>query len=121
MPKIIVVETNSKYKIVDCGEVSSEQFSKSLNSAVEGWIEVVRPATGILEKGHVMIVNEEGHCKGLNLNLIGTKIYGYGIIVGNVVICKESMADEGHVLFPFSDDEVEAVVKRLKLKLSTTF
>jgi len=67
MPKIIVIETNSRLKLIDCGKAGSEQFYKSLNSGVKGWIEIVRPVTGILEQGHVMVVNEEGRCKGVKL------------------------------------------------------
>ena len=118
MPKIIVIETNSKIKLIDCGKAGSEQFYKSLNSEVQGWLECVRPNTGILEQGHVMVVNEEGHLKGLNLNLPGTMIYGHDIIVGNVVICKEGMHQGEIDLLPFNDDEVEAVVKKLKDKLN---
>lgn len=62
---------------------------RSLNSEVGGWIEFVRPATGILAKGMVMVVNEEGLLLGLDLNPIGTVIYGAGPIVGNVVILRE--------------------------------
>jgi len=56
--------------------------------------------------------------RGLNLDLPGTKIYGHDIIVGNVVICKEGMHQGEVDLTPFNDDEVEAVVKKLKVKLN---
>jgi len=121
MPKILVIKADGAIEAVESGAAGTEQFSKSLNSAVEGWIEIVRPITGILEQDHVMVVNEEGHCKNLPFNLIGTRIYGYGFIVGNIVICKEVMIDEGYDLYPFDDDEVETVINRLKLKLATNF
>ena len=121
MPKIIVIKTDGIIEVVESGAASTEQFSKSLNSAVEGWIEIVRPITGVLEKNHVMIVNEEGHCKSLPINPIGTRIYGYSLIAGNVSICKEIITADGIDLAPFDDEEIIPVASRLKLKLATNF
>jgi len=121
MPKILAIKTDGTIEAVESGAASTEQFYKSLNSGVQGWIEVVRPITRILEQNHVMVVNEEGHCKNLTINQIGTIIYGYAPIVGNAVICKEAMTDEGIDLVPFEDAEVEAIINRLKLKLATNF
>lgn len=115
MSKIIVINDVSTEvpNNISVQEIEGD-LSTALNSAVDGWIEIVRPITGLLEQGEVMVVNEEGHCRGLELNLMGTLIYGYGPIVGNIVICKEAMTNEGLDLFPFDDTEVSAVVERLE-------
>lgn len=121
MPKIIVIKTGGTIEAVESGVAGTEQFSKSLNSAVQGWIEIVRPIIGILEAGHVMIVNEEGHCKSLPINPVASIIYGHTLIAGNVSICKEVITADGMDLAPFNDAEVVPIIERLKLKLVTNF
>ena len=76
------------------------------------WCEIVRPRR--LPKGYVMIVDEEGLLKPNELNHVCSWFYEtdkHGEpIVGNVMILKEVMGDEGPELAGLdSDEEVNAI------------
>lgn len=61
---------------------------EELQAIAGGYIEIVR-----LKNGDIMVVNEEGHLKGLPLNFYATLRYQHDratndTIVGDVLICK---------------------------------
>lgn len=58
---------------------------EELQKAVDGYIEMVT-----LNDGRVMIINEEGKLKGLELNPVATEMFapGYDVIVGNAIVMK---------------------------------
>ena len=60
---------------------------EELKNIVGGYIEIVP-----LESGEIMIVNEEGKLYHLPVNMQATHLYGYEIIVGDVLVC-----DKGQV------------------------
>lgn len=63
---------------------------KELQDFVGGYIEIVAVKDSALTQGNIMIVNEEGKLKDLDLNQIATAIYGNSndFIVGDVLITK---------------------------------
>lgn len=56
-----------------------------LQSVVGGYIEIIH-----LDDGRIMVVNEEGKLYHLPVNTKATILYGYGIIVGDVLICSNN-------------------------------
>lgn len=82
-------------------EVSVQEFAEplyqSLNTAVGGYIEHVRPMR--LQAPYRMIANEEGLLLGLPVNNVGSYLYGAdrhgNAIVGNVVIMKDGYNSDG--------------------------
>lgn len=57
---------------------------EELQEIVGGYIENLQ-----LPDGRYMVVNEEGRLYGLPVNMAATHIYGYTVIVGDVVICEK--------------------------------
>jgi hypothetical protein len=76
------------------------------------WCEIVRPRHR-LPKGFVMIVDEEGLLKPNELNHVCSWFYESekhgNPIVGNVMVLKEVMGDEGPELAGLDEDEINAV------------
>ncbi len=48
-------------------------------------------------------------------NLIGTSLYKYDVIVGDIVILKEEMTEEGMDFAGLTDQECEEWIKKLGL------
>lgn len=65
---------------------------KAMMEHVAGWLEHVRPR--YLRAPYCMIVNEEGVLLDLPVNNAASLLYG-GMIVGNVLIMKEGVNDDG--------------------------
>lgn len=82
---------------------------QTVGRAVGGHIEVVHPVG--LKRPFVMIVNEEGLCLNLELNALGSVLYGtlaHGHpIVGDIVILKEGFTGEGPDIIGLEDQEAE--------------
>ena len=76
------------------------------------WIEIVHAMR--LKKGLVMIVDEEGKLKGKSVNSVGSYYYGSDLhgdpIVGDCLIMKEEMGDDGPELAAMTDDEAVAAM-----------
>lgn len=71
------------------------------------WCEIVRPYG--LKRRFVMLVDEEGLCKGNPVpNIVGSFWYGE-TIVGNIMVLKEVMGPEGPELSGLTDEECEEV------------
>ena len=61
-----------------------EPTLQNLQKVVGGYVEVLN-----LGSGKYMVVNEEGLLQKLPPNPSASKLWGRGIIVGNVVICSK--------------------------------
>jgi hypothetical protein len=96
----VTVKTNGDYEIV-----RAEPSLKSLQTAVGGYIEIVRSKN--LPDKMVMVVNEEGRLKNLKYNAFGCYIYGTekhgNPIVGDIVFCRLDMTEDGQDLFALTD------------------
>ena len=79
-------------------EYYDEPLYQSIGKSVDGGIEIVRNSP-YLPAPLVMIVNEEGLLRQLPVNQTASVLYGFLIhrqtIVGNVVIMREVMTDDG--------------------------
>lgn len=92
MKGIVITTTN---------EVRVQEFSKptykSLEDAVGGYFEVVRPVR--LKRPYCMVVNEEGMILGLPINSFGSFLYGTdyhgNVILGDIVFLKEGINSDG--------------------------
>ena len=56
---------------------------EELQKAVEGYFQIIG-----LDMGYLMIVNEEGLMKGLQLNHKATLLFSGMTIVGNALVCR---------------------------------
>lgn len=83
---------------------------ESLQKAVGGYIEMLRPhkaiAEGLLKSDIILIVDEEGILKNKEVNLIASVLFG-SILVGDVVITKE----KGTEVVNLKENELKAVEK----------
>ncbi len=80
---------------------------ESVEPVLEGYMEIVHPVN--LPEPFRMIVNEEGILKGLPLNAVGTVWYE-GAIVGNVIVMKQGMTDEGPDILGLTEEECLKVI-----------
>jgi hypothetical protein len=83
---------------------------ESLQKAVGGYIEMLRPHKaideGLLKSDIILIVDEEGILKNKAVNLIASALFG-SILVGDVVITKE----KGTEAVNLKENELKAVEK----------
>ena len=83
---------------------------ESLQKAVGGYIEMLRPHKaideGLLKSDIILIVDEEGILKNKAVNLIASALFG-SILVGDVVITKE----KGTEVVNLKENELKAVEK----------
>ena len=93
--KYIEITTNDDVNIIEGHDVW-----KDIKKRLDGYIQIVRPSK--MRLPYVMLVDEEGLIKDLELNAIGSRFY-LGVIVGNVYIVK---IDEDDIV-GLSDDEVK--------------
>lgn len=113
MDKAIVITKEGKITIVNCPEdVSLKWMYSQINCE---WIEIVRPKR--LERGFVMIVDEEGLLKPNRLNCHGSYLYGMDEhgqpIVGDVLIMKECEGDDGAYCTGMSERDADRIVAQL--------
>lgn len=94
-------------------EISIREFDRplyqSVGEAVGGYIEIVHPIG--LNRPFVMIVNEEGLLLNLELNALGSLMYGTlahgNPIVGDLVVMKEGWTEDGPDLVGLTDEEAQ--------------
>lgn len=91
----------------------AEPLRESIGKAVGGWTEIVRPRG--LERPFCMIVNEEGLCRELPLNMIGSLWYGTPVhgtpIVGNIVVMKEGFRNGELDLVGLTEREAATIMQ----------
>ena len=97
----------------------TQPLYRSVGEVVDGWIEVVHPKG--LEHPLCFICNEEGLQKNLPLNPIGSVWYrtaehGHPI-VGNIVVMKEGITEDGPDIVGLTDDEI-AEIKAMATEIS---
>ena len=99
-------------RIVTVFEIT-EPLYKSMQNAVGGYIEIVRPKG--LPHPYCMIVDEEGRLKNKLINEIGSVLYQTHMhsepIVGDVAIVKEVDTEDGPDLCGLSESEVNYVLQ----------
>lgn len=101
--KGIVITAKDEMEIRDF----AEPLYQTVGEAVDGWIEIVHPVG--IKRPFVMIVNEEGLLHDLEMNALGSLLYGTLVhgqpIVGNIVIMKEGFADGEPDIIGLEDQE----------------
>lgn len=92
----------------------TQPLYKSVGEVVGGYIEVVHPIG--LKDPLCFICNEEGLLEGLPLNPIGCVWYGTARhghpIVGNIVVMKEGITDDGPDIIGLTDEEIAQIKTR---------
>lgn len=114
MKKAVLIKTDMTIQAVEL----TEPTYRSLDAAVGGLFETVRPAG--LKPPYLMIVNESGVIRQLPRNEIGCYLYQTRIhgcpIAGDAVIMKIGTNDDGEQdLLGLTDLEVEKVVHAMDL------
>lgn len=106
MKKLKVIKVTSKE--IEVKEI--EDSLESLQNEVEGYIEIFR-----LDESHVIILNEEGKLKNLDLSLILQNEFGnYEELVGNLIFCKVTKAGNFSSL---SEKEIEMLMENVVFKV----
>ena len=91
--------------------IIGEDTLHGMQELVGGYIEIVHPI--YLRRPYVMIVNEEGLLRDLPINNTGSLFYG-GPIVGNVLILKEGLNEDGEPdLLSLDDGEAHELMDEL--------
>ena len=80
---------------------------ESVEPVLEWYMEIVHPVN--LPEPFRMLVNEEGHLKFLPFNPVGCCWYE-GAIVGNVIVMKQGMTDEGPDILGLTEEECLKVI-----------
>ena len=103
--------------ITTTGEVTIEELGEPLHQYTRpilgGLIEVVHPIR--LMQPYVMLVNESGLLQDLDINTVGSYLYGtdmHGVpIVGNVLIMKEAVVNSlgEHDIIGLTNTEAEII------------
>ena len=79
----------------------------SVGKVVDGFIERVKPA--FLPRPFIIIVNEEGLLRKLAPNPVGCAWYS-GLIVGDIVVMKDGITENGPDITGLSEDELKKVI-----------
>jgi hypothetical protein len=104
------VTTNKETSIVECEEPLYKSIGEHVGGYVEGVsIQFSRRTLGI-HRSVVMVVNEEGLIRELPQNMLGSLLYG-GVIVGDIVFCRETMGPEGMDWTSIYDEDI-AIIKK---------
>lgn len=111
--KTIKIAADNKISIID---VDFGDY-KAMQKAVGGYVETVATERmyDFFKRPVIMLVDEEGHMKELELNVIGTVFYGMVPIVGDVVLAqpvgmyREDMEGIGE-----PEETLEMLVERFK-------
>lgn len=107
----LVLRARGGIEIIQNGDDNTFTLAK-LHRVIDGMIEIVRPESFIKmrpDRGDIrMIVDDEGKLKGLPVNVRATFMYSnLYMIVGDAIICKQIMTDEGPDVGAF--DQTEAI------------
>ena len=112
--RVIVVKTDNTFEIKDIkGEL------KDYQDIVGGYIEPVRPAAAYRHKlmtlGLIFIVDEEGHMKNKDTNLVGTYLYN-GSFVGYPIAGDIMFIGETDEEFRgLTDDEIMSLTQLFRI------
>lgn len=118
--KAILITTHDEISIVNLD--TSKPLYKAIGEVIGcDWIEVVHPM-GLVEP-YCMIADEEGGLKERQyINYAGSLLYGSPVhgqlIVGNIVIMKDVMTNEGPDIGGLDDEELPQMFKSLKNKFN---
>ena len=97
----------------------AEPLHETVGKAVGGWFEIVHPVG--MKRPFVMLVNEEGLLLNLDVNALGSFLYGtlaHGHpIVGDIVIMKEGFVDGEPDIVGLTDQEADAFMELFKKTL----
>ena len=105
MSRAVVFPTRGDPRMVDVPEGAGWEWMRDQIGCE--WIEIVCPQG--LEKGFVMIIDEEGRLRPNRLNRVGTYLYG-DPIVGDVLIMREIVTEEGGVCVGMTEEEAEDLI-----------
>lgn len=94
----------------------SKDLSKQLHDQLHGFYEIV--PTQCLSWPYLMLCDEEGMIKGLEVNYVASVLYGYHV-VGPVLILKEEWdPEDGLDITCLTDDDVAAVLSQIREAIS---
>ena len=117
--KAIKITTDNKLLIIDVPRKASSLL-ETLKKEIGGWVELVSPRTFhtieyLQEK--VMVVDEDGICKGKKPNRIATDLYGnYSTIAGDVLILKYITTEDGMDVGGLTENEADQLYAYLAVR-----
>ena len=113
------IKLNAQGRAIEVTEIPDGFDTHDLAKLIGcSWIEIVRPRR--LEEGQVLVIDEEGRLKPNTVNLVASYLYEadkHGEpIVGNALVMKEVLGNDGPELAGLEDYEVvnaEAICDRI--------
>lgn len=89
-----------------------KDLNKQLHDQLQGFYEIVHPQW--LLRQYLMLCDDEGLLKGLEINPVASALYGYQI-AGPVLILKEEWdPEEGTDITGLTEDDVSAVISQIR-------
>jgi len=110
--KTVLIKTDGTIQPVPVGTMRGYEEFRRITA--QEWAEFVYSH----EKGIIVVCDECGLLKGLELNVMASYLYGTHMhgnpIVGNVILMQPVMTSDGPDFAFFDDEEIPALVERLK-------
>lgn len=115
--KAVYLEPKQAPRAVEIPDADDHEKLKSIHEYLGGYMEIVRPM--YLPEEFVMLVDDEGLLKDLQINEIGTALYGFrsGAIVGPALILREGFVNGEPDLISLTDLDVIDLVQGYLPKL----
>lgn len=97
----------------------SKDLNRQLHDQLHGFYEIVRPHPQTLHGPYLMLCDDEGVLKELDMNPVASLLYGGysdgGYIAGPVLILKEEWDEEdGPDITGLTEDDVSAVISQIR-------
>lgn len=108
--KVIALTTSGNIAILEPEQDEDGSTLGALQRIVGGYIEVAVPKN--LRCPYLIICDEDGVLKGLDVNVIGTLLYG-APIVGDIVIMKSGVRNGEPDIVGMNDEEATDLVNEL--------
>jgi hypothetical protein len=103
--KVILCKVGQKPEVAEI-EHTTEGIQKAIGG---GYFEIVRPKS--LPGKMCFVCDEDGVHKGLPVNIIGTVLYGYAEIVGDIFITKEGYTEDGIDFVSLTDEDIKTFME----------
>ena len=108
--KVIALTTSGNVAILDPERDEVGSALSALQRIVGGYIEVVKAKN--LGNPYLIVCDEDGIPKGLEVNVVGTLLYG-SPIVGDIVIMKSDVRNGEPDIVGMDDEEATDLVNEL--------
>ena len=108
--KVIALSTSGSVAILKLRQDEAGSTLGAMQRAIGGYIEVVRPKN--LRSPYLIVCDEDGVIKNLEVNVVGTLLYG-APIVGDIIIMKSGVRNGEPDIVGMGDEEATDLANEL--------